>query len=507
MSRYPVAYRPGSHPEPGSQRPPSRPPGPARVLRPPPGSPWDDYARKLARAGRYARFARLATPIGALTVVAPLVHQLLFRQPGPDTLDFESAGWTHICSRLASRCSTYTSDFVGHRWIGVSPNDGACVDQCNQAVAGSTDPGDVTGSDKIVQYHVNFAGVSDRMHSIETWGRNAGNPDPEVVPEYPGIFGVPGRYPGEFTIPNPWPAPRPARRAEPGTQPAGDPAPEPVPRPRPTPNPRPQPVHLPVPGIRGNPGHRWNPIHRPGTEPGNQPAPRPQPNPQPDFPPIVTVPPVVPVPGQPPVPVQPPTTEITSNIGRRIGPNLKKRGFARVRMRKGNSKREPPGKSVWEKKLTIRNTWASAWAVINFATEAADFIGVVWTGIPEERRTRARYAGVPEQLRDIWRNREDIDWAQAVAAYANNQFEDLFYGQLGRVGAGLNQVTGAPTGGPGAIRRAGSEAEVQNPLPEIHIDPETGEVWIDWDLFGLEGARFNAALLSSGFYGQLPPGG
>lgn len=122
------------------------------------------------------------------------------------------------------------------------------------------------------------------------------------------------------------------------------------------------------------------------------------------------------------------------------------------------------------------------------ATEAIELIDVLWKGVPEKKRTWSKYAGYPEKLRDIYNNFEDIDVAAAFVAYQNNQFEDWYYGTLGRQAGKLNRVTGAATGGPTAIRRAQKglteDVENTNPLPQLTYDEETGQWGLSWPVFG-----------------------
>ena len=292
----------------------------------------------------------------------------------------------------------------------------------------------------------------------------------------------PRTYP-TTTLAQPVPRPRPNERLTPEELPILNPAPRPVPKPWPEALPAPgeQPAAPPGSPNAPRPGSRPRPRSRPSQRPGARPRPRPRPRPRVRVPvlpaPIVVVPPSLPNPGGNPVPVVPDTTVVTVP-----SPN----GPPRATTRPGSSTNRRPPKGTYEPpKTNIRTVAGKAWTVINVATETNDFIGSIWKGVPKDKRTKPNgiwQVSPHQKLADIWKNRFDINWAQALAAYANNQFEDWVFGQAGMASGKASRGANITTGLSGAVRRAGSNApdNETKPLPELVFDEEAGEVRIDY---------------------------
>lgn len=295
-------------------------------------------------------------------------------------------------------------------------------------------------------------------------------PTTRLVPGY----GTPLRRDGnvEDDMAQAWPKSKPWRRAvaPPGTQPATLPAD----------------VTLPT-------------RTRPSTKPVEVQPSRTRPKPisprlpvfvVPTFPvPAVIIPPTVPNPiDGTPVQVEVPVQIIDAGGGYTTQPPS---GFGPPTTRP----RTPPRKNEKEGKYTVKTVGGRVWVALNFVTEAKDFVDVLWKAIPKHLRSKkiaGNPVGIPRKLEDIWENFEDINLEAAVTLFIANQIEDMVYGKLGQVTGRATGKLGVTTGLNRAVRQGQKYVaddifgEMDNPIPEVKFDTDTGTWNFVWEPFGID---------------------
>lgn len=125
-----------------------------------------------------------------------------------------------------------------------------------------------------------------------------------------------------------------------------------------------------------------------------------------------------------------------------VRPNGRTSSRTRQRKREDNRrKKDRKGKS---------RIVATAWRIINSATEAADLVGVAFDSLPKEIRDKYRGATLFQKARAVARHWEEIDINEFFVNLMANQLEDAIYGLWGRFGskasAKLGEITGRPVG-------------------------------------------------------------
>lgn len=157
-----------------------------------------------------------------------------------------------------------------------------------------------------------------------------------------------------------------------------------------------------------------------------------------------------------------------------------------------------------EKKLSVRSRFNKAWIVLNAATEVFDFIDAMYKGLPEECKASASIdygeegggkADPYSKALAIYNCFDKMDWDKAINAFINNQVEDMVVGSIGMLASHANKVSGAATGGGGAVnlrpQKLADEAQKKHleeqgfkgadaqpdqlPIPVVEFNPETGK--------------------------------
>ena len=250
---------------------------------------------------------------------------------------------------------------------------------------------------------------------------------------------------------------------------------------------------LPNPGGASYPETLPSPQEQPALAPEVGPREAPVTTPMPYLPPwvpaVILPPAVSPSPGSPPVPVQPPTVIVQPGTG----------GNPDVEVVPGSPGRTPPGPNRRDRKGDERGVsrgGGAVRAVVNGYTEMMDFINALYAGVPQElRKTNCHPYDMYCQLSTLWDVWDDpaYDPAEFVEAFINNQFEDMFFGQIGNLlkqaSVNLDILTGlnrAINAGPQAAQDYMDEQGIEGVdlLPELVHDPATGAWSLTWDLFG-----------------------
>lgn len=102
--------------------------------------------------------------------------------------------------------------------------------------------------------------------------------------------------------------------------------------------------------------------------------------------------------------------------------------------------RARPEKGKREKKTIVilkSKAVGKAGEIFGMFTEADDFIGAVWKTLPRKYQTKG--ATPDQKVRDIWRNLDEVDWANAIYNVAENQIQDNVLGRLGQAGASITK--------------------------------------------------------------------
>lgn len=148
--------------------------------------------------------------------------------------------------------------------------------------------------------------------------------------------------------------------------------------------------------------------------------------------------------------------------------------------------------------MTVKSAGA-VWVALNVFTEGLDFIEVLWNSIPEELRT-PRWSknadgswnklDMNDKLADLYEHWDEINLAELLEHFVNNQVEDFVYGQIGKAGGRATAGTGVTFGLNTAMRRASNEVgratgPTANPIPVLVHDAATGAWSVEWQLFGL----------------------
>lgn len=329
----------------------------------------------------------------------------------------------------------------------------------------------------ITIYKDGIAGASPpRMSNTEAWVRSvvpaaSTAPPPRVgfgvpldfeFPEYP--------YPEMLPIGKPVPVPKPkpwtVTKPRPGEQPSTRPRPVVVPVPE-----VPWPVHEVKPGkgphpivvppivVSPDPTTKPDVKPRPGQNPGNSPGSDPDPATPPHQQPDPTT--------APPGGYRPPS-------------------------------REPERRPDKGRKITQRNViHPGVMIAVNVATEGLDLLGTLYASVPDACKKKhdprppigfapKRGLTPSEKARVIYQCFDHIDIADWWANYVNNQWEDFFYGSVGRAVGQATGRLGVTTGLSRALRaaqeNASQEGDDLNPLPQLEYDPETNEWSGKWDL-------------------------
>ena len=252
---------------------------------------------------------------------------------------------------------------------------------------------------------------------------------------------------------------------------------------------QPSPVEVPVtvPDIIISPGTGPGTVPGPGTGPGTQPGTQPgQPGPQPGTGPG-TQPGTAPGTGATGHPAVIVSSDVVPAPGSAPG------GIGGGSVSPGS--RDAPRYDDKHRKLNVKNVvHPGVHVALNFATEALDFVGVLWDSVPKECRKAAgvhtNRPSVTEKMQAIYHCFDQMPLAEVIENFINNQFEDYLYGQLGRATGRVTRNLGITTGLNRALRQAQGQvmdfAELGNPLPEITYDPATGEFGLAWKIFGWE---------------------
>lgn len=290
-------------------------------------------------------------------------------------------------------------------------------------------------------------------------------------------------------------------------QPGTNPFPTPNLAPKPRIEPQINPQHLPINRPIADPFGAPRPVGRPapGEQPNNMPRqkgkPRQSSRPRPETYPAPTMPfPVTAFPnpiGNLPSPVQP---DISVDIRppRRGEPSPR----PQPRNRPPSGRNKPPrSKKEKEKKVHVRTVAGGFWAAINTFTEGVDFLGVLYDSLPEDslckkaaekagRKSGKNYVNPYQQAKAVYNCYDDIDLANTIENYVNNQVEDMVYGAIGQQLGKASGKFGLTTGLNRAIKNqqdlAGqlTGASIGDLIPVIDIDDETGEFSVTVPQFG-----------------------
>ena len=148
--------------------------------------------------------------------------------------------------------------------------------------------------------------------------------------------------------------------------------------------------------------------------------------------------------------------------------------------------RYPPRDGEYHRKLNVKNTVHPGVHVgLNIATEGLDLVRELYKGVPKKCResagVKSSRPSVAEKMKAIWHCREQINMAVAFENLVNNEFEDWFYGRLGRLTGKATRKLNVTTGLNRALRFASKQAQAELPegdtiLPELVYDPDR-KVW------------------------------
>lgn len=328
-----------------------------------------------------------------------------------------------------------------------------------------------------------YGGVGLTARAIGMWQKVAFSTEPDTWTQYPGT-GTPLVLPAE---------------AFPSTEPAALPILKPV----------------------GNPiPQKWdNAVADPGTQPLREEPTRigvgtplgPVIIPFPAWP-ITIVPITVETPGTgTPVPVETPTQEISVDPSGEVGGSF---GTP-----PGTKWPSAPTEGKKERKVNVRSVSGAVWPIMNAASEALDFLDVLWGAIPGRFQTKDTVwkNGKPHhqkpaphvKLKDIYEawDAPDFDAATFVELFINNQVEDMYYGLSGQQSARASQAIGLSTGLDRATGKASSadwggskstkggkeKVELGNPVPVLDYDPKDGSWAVHWELLGIDNFEFVGA--------------
>lgn len=116
-----------------------------------------------------------------------------------------------------------------------------------------------------------------------------------------------------------------------------------------------------------------------------------------------------------------------------------------------NYRSAPPPKGTKEHKLKLSATGITALA-INIATETADVVDALFFAFPRAMRPKwengkMKKLGLPDKMRFIYDNFEEIPVEQAIKNLIANQIEDKVYGKLGKAVGKTNEIRGTATSG------------------------------------------------------------
>lgn len=218
---------------------------------------------------------------------------------------------------------------------------------------------------------------------------------------------------------------------------------------------------------------RWkeaapDPVTRPYEQPRVRPLP-PAPGRVIEVPLVPGVPPVievVPAPVTPVGPIQVPDQIVEVSPD----PQQPPRGTTRPPSGSGPGSPAPPG--TREKKLNIRTAAGKAWVVINMVTESLDFIGAMYSALPDDCKSKAHktpHAKV-KAVYDCWDHLTDEYWSDFIVALINNQFEDFLYGKAGKAVGKATRDAGITTGLNRALKEAQENWDQAPPLPELEYN-------------------------------------
>lgn len=409
---------------------------------------------------------------------------------GPGILGYET-----VCVATVVECPPPFQQFWGKNSSLV------CQDSCtspglamDSSLFGTSPPNDLTEGETACLFSL-IPDCSPGLHCGRLKGKWLYSP----TAPWPPVYDPDGR-PALFAPAEPWPAfpeEMPINRpvgAPPAVQPWGKPLPGEEPpgetQPHPdeakpkvgVPAPVPWPIELPYPVvIVPGPFQPWpggpvivptfpDVVITPG--PVVRPAPRPSPTPKPN-----------PAPNPVPTPVPTPTPPLSPS------PSPSTAGGSVV-LRPPRLRNKPPPEGTKERKVNIRTVAGRAWVLINFATEGMDLVGVLHDSLPEVCKAKRKWfngryhaPSMKRKAKAVFDCFEHMDLALALENYINNQFEDWFYGQLGRATGRATRNLGVTTGLNRAIRQS-NQSDFSPQLPEVVYDPATGDVSIDWGTIG-----------------------
>lgn len=458
MSKYPAAYRRPNHgfysPGGGLSKPPR--PAPTRRRDPRRRTPVPKRLPPPRPPSRPRIPAKYLGKVLAKRFLGPFglfwdVYDLFQWAEGRDAyLGLEEAGYVKNCTLDTNRCAAQSTVLFQTQTYAAYTSTGLCFNQC---LGFHTNPANTypqaipaINANSYVIIHDVHDFATDRSVSVETWEPVPGHGTPLVHPETAPVW-----------LPV-WPT----------TAPVLDPATLPIMKPVTVPKP---PPIWPAPDVDPDADQDGD-DGRVGSPPILPPAvvfPL-----SPTTPPVVVAPPTI---GD--TVVQPPTVvlEATGDDYTIITTPTPPKTPA-----------PPTGPVVEGPKIHVRTVAGKAWAIINFATETLDFLDVLWKSLPESLRTGVRWIpeskkwytpSIAEKLWDIYEHYDRIDPATAVINYANNQFEDWFYGQMGMTTGKASGEIGLSTGLDRAIRAGGNLEEIEgqdrsNLVPYLEYDKDTG---------------------------------
>ena len=147
--------------------------------------------------------------------------------------------------------------------------------------------------------------------------------------------------------------------------------------------------------------------------------------------------------------------------------------------------RSAPPEGAKEKKVQIRTAYGPLfYAALNLSTEGLDLVRELYKAVPKKCRKaagiRSSRPSVAEKMKAIYHCSDQMNVGEAIANVINNEFEDWFYGQQGRLLKGASQNLGVTTGLNRALRMASQEAnpDGQTILPELTY--EKGVWGLQW---------------------------
>lgn len=307
--------------------------------------------------------------------------------------------------------------------------------------------------------------------------------------------------------------PSPALIPQPGVLPvpAADPFAPPLPALQPKPRPQELPIKKPAPQPRTAPRPVGRPL--PGEQPSRAPLPKGRPRPgrdtKPEYHPIPNMPfPITlyPTPGGGvPNPIQPDQViDFKPPTGGKPGGPKPGRETPRVRQRPNSARNRPKKrKREKERKPDTRVKVRGALGLINLATEANDFLNVLYDALPEDspckrgaerdtRKSGKKYVTPYHKAKAVYDCFSSIDVGNAIEGYVNNQVEDYVFGMIGQQVGKATGNFGVTTGLNRALQKQQELAQGEGPgigdlIPQIDIDDETGELTVTVPQFGSVG--------------------